>query len=223
MNNSSKKALPKFTKGEEIFNAVSHIVGGGLAVVFLVIGLTFAAIYQDGVAIVAMLIYGICMILLYIASSIYHFLRPNLAKRVFRVLDHCTIFLLIAGTYTPFCLIALRGEGAWGWTLFGLLWSFAILGIVLNSINMHSKAVKIFSMTSYLVLGWCGIIAIVPLLRVMPVAGIVLTALGGVAYTVGVIFYACGHKWKFSHGIWHLFVLAGSILQFFAILFYVLM
>jgi len=216
-------ALPNFTKGEEIFNAVTHIVGGSIGIIFLVLGVTFAAIHNDTFAIVAMAVYGICMILLYLASSIYHFLRRNRAKKLFRIFDHCTIFLLIAGTYTPFCLILLREEGAWGWTIFGILWTFAIIGIVANAINMHSKTVKRFSMTAYLAMGWCGIVAIVPLVRVLHPVGIILTVLGGVAYTVGAIFYACGHKKKYIHSVWHLFVLLGTILQFFAILFYVVM
>ena len=217
------KELPNFTKGEEVFNAVTHIVGAGLGVIFLFVGVAFAIIHHDAIAIFAMLVYGISIILLYLASSIYHFLRRNRAKKLFRVFDHCTIFLLIAGTYTPFCLIVLRNEGAWGWALFGALWFFAIIGIILNAINMHDKSVKRLSMGAYLIMGWCGIIAIVPLLSVFPIEGIILTALGGVAYTVGAVFYSFGHKKKYIHSIWHLFVLLGSVLQFFAILFYVLL
>ncbi|MCL2586659.1 MAG: hemolysin III family protein [Firmicutes bacterium] len=223
MEVKDKKALPGFTKGEEVFNAVTHIVGASLGVIFLVVGVVFAAIYGDALAIVAMVIYGISLILLYIASSIYHFLRPNRAKRVFRILDHCSIFLLIAGTYTPFCLILLRDQGAWGWALFSVVWLCAIIGIVFNAINMYDKTVRRVSMTAYLAMGWSCIVAIVPIVRVLHPVGIILTALGGVAYTVGAVFYALGHKKKYIHSIWHLFVLLGSILQFFAILFFVVM
>jgi len=222
-DDNNKKALPKYTKGEEIFNAVTHIVGGGLAVVFLVVGVVVAALYNDAYAITAMAIYGVCMILLYLASSIYHFLNPNRAKKVFRIFDHCTIFLLIAGTYTPFCLVTLRDQGAWGWALFGVLWGLAVIGIIFNAVNMHSKTIKRLSMTAYLAMGWCGVVAIVPLVQVLDIMGLVLTAVGGVAYTIGAVFYALGHKKKYIHSVWHLFVLAGTILHFFAILFYVIL
>ena len=126
------KDLPDYTKGEEIFNAVSHIVGGGFGVIALALGVVMACIHSNAYGIVSMAIYGASMILLYTMSAIYHFLRRNRAKKVFRIFDHCTIFLLIAGTYTPFCLVTLREAGAWGWSLFGIVWFFAILGIGLT-------------------------------------------------------------------------------------------
>ena len=131
--NKYSKELPNYTKGEEIFNAVSHIVGGAFGIVALVLGVVFACLYSDSYGIVSMSIYGASMILLYTMSSIYHFLRRNKAKKVFRIFDHCTIFLLIAGTYTPYCLVTLRQTGAWGWSLFGVVWLFAVLGIIFNS------------------------------------------------------------------------------------------
>ena len=211
------------SKGEEIFNAVTHIIGGAFGIVVLVLGIIFAAIYNDALAVVAMIIYGVCMILAYSASSIYHFLRQNRAKRVFRILDHCSIFLLIAGTYTPYCLILLRNEGAWGWALFGVLWLLAAIGITLKSVAMHNKLIKILGMIAYLAMGWCAVIAFGPIVRIFHPVGLWLTIGGGIAYTVGAIFYLCDKRGKYVHGVWHLFVLAGSVLQFIAILFYVIL
>jgi len=220
---ASKKDLPGFSKGEEIFNAVTHIVGGSLGLIFLVLGVIFAAVNNDAFAVVAMIIYGLSVILLYISSSVYHFLRRNRAKKVFRILDHCTIFILIAGTYTPFCLIVLRNSGAWGWAIFGILWFLAALGITANAVNMHNPVVKKLSMTAYLAMGWCALVAIVPIAQEMSIPAILLTAFGGVVYTVGAVFYGVGRKRKYMHSIWHLFVLAGSIIHFFVIFFFVLL
>jgi len=216
----AQKDFPGYTKGGEIFNAVTHICGGAAAVVILILGVVFAALYNDVYAVVSMAVYGVSMILVYTMSSIYHFLRPNRAKKLFRVLDHCMIYLLIAGTYTPVCLITLRASGAWGWTLFGIIWFFAILGVTLNAVKMHNKAVKIFSHIAYLAMGWSVVAAIVPMLSAMPLPGILLLLAGGIAYTAGVVFYALGRRGKYIHGVWHIFVIMGSILQFFAILFY---
>ena len=213
----------RYTKGEEIFNAVTHIVGAAFGLIVLIVGVIFASLYNDTFAVVAMVVYGLSMIILYTASSIYHFLRPNRAKRLFRIFDHCTIFLLIAGTYTPFCLIALRDSGAWGWTLFGVIWGFAILGIIFNAVNMHNKLIKRLSMIAYIAMGWCAVIAIVPLLKVLPWAGFGLLVGGGVVYTIGAVLYVIGKRKKYIHSVWHLFVLLGSILHFFSILFYVIL
>lgn len=170
-----------------------------------------------------MVIYGVSMILLYVMSSIYHFLHRNRAKKVFRIFDHCTIYLLIAGTYTPFCLVSLRESGAWGFALFGIVWGVSILGIVLNAVNMYAKPIIIFSQISYLALGWCCVLAIVPLLKVLSTTGFILLLLGGIMYTIGAVFYGFGHKAKYIHSVWHLFVLAGSLFHFFSILFYVIL
>ncbi len=217
------KAEPVYSKGEEIFSAVTHIVGGGLGVIALVLGVIFASLYSDVWGIISMVIYGVSIIVTYVMSSIYHFLHKNRAKRVFRVLDHCTIFILIAGSYTPFCLVTLRECGAWGWTLFGLIWGLAILGVVLNATLMHTLPVKIFSQTSYIVMGWSILLAINPLLQNLDLVGFILLLIGGIAYTIGAILFAIGMKKKWIHSIWHLFVLIGSIFQFFAILFYVIL
>lgn len=210
-----------FSKGEEIFNAVSHIAGGAFAIAMTVVGIIAAAVYGNSWAVTAMAIYGASMILVYTSSSIYHFLRRNRAKKLFRVFDHCMIFLLIAGTYTPFCLIALRTQGCWGWIIFGILWALTVAGITANAINMHNKTVKKLSMFAYLAMGWCGVIAIVPMLRVVSLWGLLWTLFGGIAYTIGAVFYGLGRKAKYIHSIWHLFVFAGTALQFVAILFYI--
>lgn len=219
----TNKDLPDFSKGEEIFSAVTHIVGGGLGVVALVLGIVFASIYNDAYCVVSVIIYGLSLVILYTMSSIYHFLRKNKAKKVFRILDHCTIFLLIAGSYTPFCLVTLRNSGAWGWTLFGIIWGFAVLGVVGNAINMHNIVIKILSQICYIVMGWCVLLALGPLMENIELGGFILLLLGGIAYTIGAIFFAFGSKYKWIHSIWHLFVLLGSILHFFAIFFYVVL
>ena len=221
MSKKYDTSLPNFTKGEEIFNAVTHIVGGGFGVIFLVLGVVFAHLHLDAVGILSMWIYGICMIVAYTMSAIYHFLRPNRAKKVFRIFDHCSIFLLIAGSYTPYCLVTLAPEPAWGFSLFGVVWGLSILGIVLNAVNMHKW--KPLSQVLYLALGWSIILAIVPLFRHLAPAGFWWLLAGGIAYTIGAVFFAIGRKVKYIHSIFHLFVLLGSILQFVSILFYVVL
>ncbi|MDD4110960.1 MAG: hemolysin III family protein [Clostridia bacterium] len=161
----NKKDFPNYTKGEEIFNAVTHIVGGAFSIIATILLLVFSIKNGDGVAIISSIIYGFSMIILFTMSSIYHFLRKNKAKKLFRIFDHCSIFLFIAGSYTPICLISLK-DSAWGITLLCLIWSFAIIGITLNAISIHNKFIKVFSQICYLVMGWCAIIAIVPLLNV---------------------------------------------------------
>lgn len=214
-------SLPPFTKGEEIFSAVTHIVGGGFGVIFLFVGVIIAHYYCNAVGIFSMYVYGICMIITYTMSAIYHFLRRNRAKKVFRIFDHCSIFLLIAGSYTPYCLITLANAPVWGYTLFGIVWGLSILGIVLNAVNMYKW--KPLSMVLYLALGWCIVIAIVPLVQYLELAGFWWLLAGGIAYTVGAVFFAIGRKVKYIHSVWHLFVLLGTILQFVSILFYVVM
>ena len=216
------RILPTYTRGEEIFNMTSHIVGGAFGIVALVLCVVFSAIHRNGYAVVSSVIYGIAMILLYTMSSIYHGLKPKRkAKKVFQILDHCSIFLLIAGSYTPFCLVSFRETNpALGWTIFGIIWAMAILGIVLNSIDI--KKYKIFSMICYLGMGWCVIFTVNLLPKLLGVPGLVLLVAGGVAYTIGAILYGFGKKKKYMHSIFHLFILLGSILQFFCILLYVI-
>lgn len=208
-----------FTKGEEIFNAVTHIVGGGLSVIALIIMLIFS---NSAVAVTASVIYGLSMIIMYVMSAIYHFLRPNRAKKVFRIFDHCAIFLLIAGTYTPYCLLTLK-ETNIGIALLIIIWSLAVLGITLNAINMHDKRVMIFSQICYILMGWCVIFAISPVLKYLELAGLIWLLLGGIFYTAGVVFFAFGARVKYFHSVWHLFVLLGSILQFVSVFWYVIL
>lgn len=216
------RVLPKYTKGEEIFNMTSHIVGAVLGVVATVLCIVFAAINSNVYGVVSASIYGFTMIILYTMSSIYHGLSPKrYSKRVFQVLDHCSIFLLIAGSYTPFALCTLREyDVATGWTIFGIIWGFAILGIVLNSIDI--KKYKKFSMICYLVMGWCIVVKINLLPQLLGMNGFILLLSGGIAYTIGAVLYGIGKKHKYMHSIFHLFILLGSFLQFLCILLYVM-
>lgn len=200
---------------------VSHIVGGAFGIVATVLCVIFAAIHHNVYGIVSGSIYGVTMIILYTMSSIYHGLRPNKAKKVFQILDHCTIFLLIAGSYTPFCLCTFREYNtALGWGLFGIIWGAATLGIVLNAIDI--KKYKVFSMICYLAMGWCIIIKFPLLVELLGIQGTVLLTAGGIAYTIGAILYGMGKKHKYIHSIFHLFIVLASVLQFFSILLYVM-
>ena len=216
------RILPKYSKGEEIFNMTSHIVGGALGIVALKLCVVFAAIHHNGYGVVSGAIYGVTMILLYTMSSIYHGLKPErFSKKVFQVLDHCSIFLLIAGSYTPFCLCTFREYNtALGWTIFGIIWAIAILGIVLNSIDI--KKYKVFSMICYLGMGWCIIFTANLFPKLLGVGGTVFLVAGGIIYSLGAILYGLGKKHKWMHSIFHLFILLGSLLQFFCILLYVM-
>lgn len=217
----SERVLPTYTKGEEIFNMVSHIVGGAFGIAVTALCVIFAAIHHNVYGIVSGAIYGTTMIILYTMSSIYHGLHPNKAKKVFQVLDHCTIFLLIAGSYTPFVLCTFREYNtALGWTLFGIIWGVAILGIILNAIDL--KKYKVFSMICYLAMGWCIIIKLPLLIQLLGIPGTVILVSGGIAYTIGAILYGIGKKHKYMHSIFHLFIVLGSVLQFFSILIYVM-
>ncbi len=217
----SDRKLPVYTKGEEIFNMTSHIVGGALGIVALVLCVIFAAIHHNIYGVIASSIYGLTMILLYTMSSIYHGLKPNTkAKKVFQILDHCSIFLLIAGSYTPFALCTLREYNtALGWWIFGIIWGLAALGIVLNSIDL--KQFKIFSMICYLFMGWCIIVRINVVIKSLGWTGFSLLLGGGIIYTIGAIFYGVGKKKKYMHSIFHLCIFAGSLLQILCILVFV--
>lgn len=216
------RVLPTYSKGEEIFNMVTHVVGATFGLVALILCIIMAAIHGNAYGVVSSAIYGVTMMVLYIMSSIYHGLRKQgTAKKVFQVLDHCTIFLLIAGSYTPFALVLFRQYStAVGWTLFGIIWGMAVLGIVLNSIDL--KRYRVFSMICYLVMGWAILFRADLLLKLLDPVGMILLVSGGVAYTVGAILYGIGRKKKWMHSIFHLCIILGSLLQFFCILFYVL-
>lgn len=215
------RILPTYTKGEEIFNMVSHIVAASLGVVALVLGVIFSSIHHNGYGIAASIVYGITLLLLYIMSSIYHGLNPMAkAKKVFQVIDHCSIFLLIAGTYTPFTLCTLREVNpATGWIIFGIIWSLAIIGIALNSIDL--KKYKVFSMICYLVMGWCIIFKINVVIEALGITAFSLLLAGGLIYTIGAIFYGVGKKHKWMHSIFHLACLLGSLLHLVCVLLYV--
>lgn len=217
------RILPIYSKGEEIFNMTSHIVGGVLGIVATVLCVVFAAIHGNGYGVVSGAIYGVTMIILYTMSSIYHGLKPQrYSKRVFQVLDHCSIFLLIAGSYTPFALVSFREYNtALGWTIFGVIWAMAIIGIILNSIDI--KKFKVFSMICYLGMGWCIVFTANLLPKLLGTAGLSLLVAGGLSYTVGAILYGLGKKHKWMHSVFHMFILLGSLLQFFCILLYVML
>ena len=216
------RILPDYTKGEEIFNMTSHIIGGAFGIVALVLCVVFSAIHHNVYGVVSSTIYGVTMILLYTMSSIYHGLKPKRkAKKVFQVLDHCSIFLLIAGSYTPFCLVTFREYNTtFGWIIFGIIWAMAVLGITLNAIDI--KKYRVFSMICYLGMGWCIIFTAKLLPELLGIPGLILLVSGGVAYTIGAILYGLGRKKRYMHSIFHLFILLGSILQFFCILLYVI-
>ncbi len=218
----SDRILPTYTKGEEIFNMTSHIVGAVLGLVATVLCIVFAAVNENVYGIISGSIYGVTMIVLYTMSSIYHGLSPKLkSKKVFQILDHCSIFLLIAGSYTPFALCTIRQNNAFaGWMIFGAIWLLAILGIVLNSIDI--KKFKKFSMICYLLMGWFIILKVNILPELLTMNGFILLVSGGIAYTIGAIVYGLGKKYKYVHSIFHLFILLGSFLQFMCILLYVM-
>ena len=199
-------------------NAVTHGIGIALSIAGLVILVVFAAIYGDAWKVVASAIYGASMIVLYTASTLYHSFSKTKAAKKLNMFDHISIYYLIAGSYTPFMLVNLRG--AWGWSIFGVIWACAITGTILKII--YGNNFRKVSTIIYLAMGWMILIAVYPFIKNVELGGVILLAAGGLAYSFGVIFY----KWKtlpFNHAIWHLFVLAGTVLQFFAVLYYVVL
>lgn len=213
-----KITIPKYTLGEELMNAISHGLGVLLGITALVLTVVFSARNHNTIGIVSSCIYGSTMIIMYLMSCIYHALSPKLkAKKVFRIIDHCDIYLFIAGCYTPYCLSLIGG--ATGWIIFAIIWISAIIGVLLNAINLEKFQVP--SMIMYLVMGWMIIFSYNSISALLPKAGLVLLITGGISYTVGAIFCGIGAKKKYFHSIFHLFVLAGSILQFLSIAMYV--
>ncbi len=209
-----KIKLPKYTIGEEILNAVSHGVGSIFGVIATTILLTLSIIYGDALAIISSAIYGFCLTLLYTMSTLYHSFTNPTIKRVFRIFDHASIYLLIAGTYTPLCLIALRGQTI-GIIIVVVVWTCAISGVVMNAISIN-KTEKI-SLALYVIMGWAVVWVIVPIVNALPTAAFIILVLGGISYTSGIIFYVQKKK-KFMHGVWHIFVLTGSVLHFVSVL-----
>ena len=206
-----------YSVGEEIANSVTHGIGAGLSVAGLTLLVALAAIYGDVWRVVSFSIYGSSLVLLYLASTLSHSIQHPKVKRILRIFDHSAIYLLIAGTYTPFTLVSMRGP--WGWTLFGVVWGLALLGIAFKTvfIGRYEK----WATAAYVLMGWLVVIAFKEMLVTVPPGGIVWLVIGGVVYTLGVLFYAW-EKLPYNHAIWHLFVLGGSICHFFAILFHVL-
>ena len=201
----------------ERFNAWTHLVGAVLACIGAVWLLVMASLDGSPWKIVSVAIYGLTLLLLYSISTVYHSVRGR-SKVIMQKLDHLSIYLLIAGSYTPFCLVTLRG--AWGWWLFGIVWGLALIGM-LQEIKPRSEA-RILSIVIYAVMGWIVLVAVKPLIAALGTTGFAWLASGGVLYTVGIIFFALDHRLRHAHGIWHLFVIAGSLLHFVAIMFYVL-
>ncbi|HHU59594.1 TPA: hemolysin III family protein [bacterium] len=210
--------LKKYSLGEELINSISHGVGAVWGIVATIMGILKAVQLENTLMIISMSIFGFSLINLYIMSTIYHALAINKGKRVFRVLDHCGIFLLIAGTYTPYALLVLPRVP--GLIILGIVWICAIVGITFNSINL--KKFKVFSLVSYLLTGWVIIFAINHLIANLDLNGLILLVAGGLAYSFGAIIYGIGSKKKYFHSIWHFFVLLGSILHYLSIYFYVL-
>lgn len=208
-----KKAPRRYTLGEEIFNSVSHGTGSMLAIAGTAVLIVCSAIYSDAWGVVSSCIYGASLIILYTMSTLYHAITNPKAKKFFRIMDHNTIFFLIAGTYTPMTLAFLRG--GLGWVLFAVVWGAAIVGIVLNSIDLEKFRKP--SVVCYIAMGWVIVFAFKPLVESIPTISLVFLLIGGVFYTVGVIFYAI-KKVKYFHSVWHLFTVAGSVFHFFTIL-----
>jgi hemolysin III len=201
----------------EKFNAWTHLVGAVAASVGAIWLLVLASLQGNPWKIVSVAIYGVTLMVLYSVSTVYHSVRGR-AKVLMQKLDHLSIYLLIAGSYTPFCLVSLRGP--WGWSLFGVVWALAVIGM-LQEIKPRSEA-RILSIVIYAVMGWIVLVAVKPLLATLGVAGFAWLAGGGVLYTLGIIFFALDHRLRHAHGIWHLFVIAGSVLHFIAVFFYVI-
>lgn len=201
---------------EEIANSSSHAVGLLAALIGTPVLVVRAARHGDAAFIVGVIIFAATVLLLYLASTLYHALPAGKAKRVFRVLDHSSIFLLIAGTYAPFSLGVLRG--AWGWTLFGLVWSIAAAGIVFKAVGKASHPV--LSTGLYLLMGWLVVIAVDPMVTKVPLSGLLWLLAGGLFYTAGVAFYATDSRLRYGHLVWHLFVMAGTACHYFAVLWY---
>ncbi len=215
-NTAQVKVAPvHYSLGEEIANSITHGIGAALSVAALVLLVVFASQHKDTFRIISFTIYGISLFALYLASTLYHAFTNEKVKHFFRIMDHSCIFILIAGTYTPPTLIAMRGS--WGWTLFTIIWAIAVGGMIFETINIGKY--KIISVIIYMSMGWLAIIALNPMLEALPPGMFKWFLAGGLFYTSGIIFYA----WKripYNHAIWHLFVLGGSITHFFGILFY---
>ncbi len=213
---TQKKGFCSFySKGEEIFNAVSHIAGGAFGLAVWITLTVFS--YPSATDIIATSVFAASIVILYTMSALYHFLPSGRAKGVFRIFDHCTIFLLIAGTYTPYCMIALNGT-ALGLITLIVEWVCAVAGIIMNAVAMNKKAVKRISMALYLIMGWLAVLGFGKLYGMISTASLWLLLAGGIVYTAGIVFYAYGKRVRYFHSVWHLFDIAGTALQFASVL-----
>ena len=215
------RQLPSYTRCEEWINSISHIVGGALGCIVMIYCLVRSIILADTWKIVSSVIYGLSFIQLYTFSSIYHALKIGMAKKVLQVIDHCSIYFFIAGSYTPVMLCAMRpAYPAWAWSIMGVVWGLTALAVTLTAIDL--KKYSVVSMSCYIGMGWCIIIAIRQLMQVLALPGVVLLVAGGVIYTIGSVLYGIGKKHRYVHSIFHFFVLIGSILQALCIILYVI-
>ena len=216
-----ERFFPNYTRGEEIANMVTHIVGGAVAIAITVLCIIMAASHGNVWGVVSSSIYGGTMIVMFTVSSVYHGLHKNTGKQVMRIIDHCDIYFLIAGTYTPILLTAIRSDHpGLAWTIFGIEWGCALAAAAINAIDL--QAYRIFSFLCYLIMGWAIIVCAKITISAMTFMGFLWILLGGVAFTIGAVLYLIGAKKHYIHSIFHVFVIAGCVLQFFGILFYVL-
>lgn len=215
------RVLPNYTKGEEIFNMVTHIVGGALGIIVLVSCVLKSAIFGDDWGVVTSAIYGGSMVALYAVSSVYHGLTHETAKKVMQVIDHCTIYLLIAGTYTPILLCSMRAVSPlWAWGLLAFVWGLAVLAATLTAIDL--KKYSKFSFVCYILMGWCIVAGSKVAMAAIEKPGLTFLLAGGIAYTVGAVLYGAGKKVRYMHSVFHIFVVLGSLLQYLSIIFYVI-
>ena len=217
----SDRQLPDYSRGEEIMNMVTHIVGGAMGIAVLTLCVIRAALHGNVYGVVTSAIYGTMMVAMFTISSVYHGLKPNLGKKVMQVIDHCTIYFLIAGTYTVIVLSAVRPVyPVLGWCLFGFEWAMTALATTLTAIDL--KKYNVFSMICYIGMGWAIIPFAKQMLEILTLPGFLFLLLGGIAYTVGAVLYGLGKKKKWMHAVFHIFVILGALLQFFCVLFYAL-
>ncbi|MBQ8304339.1 MAG: hemolysin III family protein [Clostridia bacterium] len=215
------RVLPNYTKGEENFNMVTHIVGGALGIIVLVSCVLKSAIFGDDWGVVTSAIYGGSMVALYAVSSVYHGLTHETAKKVMQVIDHCTIYLLIAGTYTPILLCSMRAVSPlWAWGLLAFVWGLAVLAATLTAIDL--KKYSKFSFVCYILMGWCIVAGSKVAMAAIEKPGLTFLLAGGIAYTVGAVLYGAGKKVRYMHSVFHIFVVLGSLLQYLSIIFYVI-
>lgn len=217
MSTETEKQGVFYTVGEEIFNSVSHGVGVILSIAALTLLIVFAVIRSDGYGLAGAIVYGISLILLYSMSMVYHIVRNFKAKKILRIFDHCSIFVLIAGTYTPYLMVCM--ENPMRWIIFGIIWGVTVIGIILNAVGL--ERFRKLSMICYIGMGWAIVFSIKQIASVIELPGVILLVAGGIVYTLGIIFYVL-KKYRYMHSIWHLFVLGGSVCHYLSVLLYVL-